>query len=434
MRKRTAFILALLFYASILPWTGRAAYFNYDVNNLVVKTSPWVDVRAHLPASYVTDGSVDYSTQIQTAATAANGTCLLLPKGGWYVGTTGIQFDNTACIIGFGSSYGEDNNSSTIIYGGTGAAITVGQDSATARVYNAFLQNFRIKATGDATTSATAIGLKFLNSHYGVTQNLVVRGFTGGKGIWSGATSGNFGASNSFHSNMLWNNLIGMDFAGVDPLYADFASQVFGGSIIGTDNSLGMGIRVDQHAGGTQIYGPDVETVLTGYKISGDHVGLFGTRSEFIGGNHIEIDNTANHTQIFGPNFYSGTVANWVVDANGDTLYSGSRANIRLLPSYFYMLNNIPITMEDNTAVGRNVLIADPTNILLFGATGGFTANHAVGDWKAATSGNSFTIMGKDKFLIDDISSYDNNAAAVAGGLAVKTIYKTSAGQLMIVY
>jgi hypothetical protein len=402
--------------------------------SLLDAVTAWEDVRKYLPVSYVTDGSVDYSTQIQEAATAANGTCLLLPKGSWYVGTTGIQFDNTACIIGLGSSYGEDSNSSTILYGGTGAAITVGQDSATARVYNAFLKNFRIKATGGATTSATAIGLKFLNSHYGMTQNLVIRGFTGGKGIWAGATSGNFGASNSFHSNMLWNNLIGMDFAGVDPLYADFASQVFGGSIIGTDNSLGIGIRVDQYAGGTQIYGPDVETALTGYKISGDHVGLFGTRSEFISGNHIEIDNTASQTQIFGPNFYNGTVANWVVDSSGDTFYGGSRSNIRLLPNYLYMLSGVPITMEDNTAIGRNVVIADPTNIMLFGATNGFTANHAVGNWKAATSGNTFTIMGKDKFLFDDISSYDNNAAAVGGGLATGTVYKTSTGVLMVVY
>ena len=98
------------------------------------------------------------------------------------------------------------------------------------------------------------------------------------------------------------------------------------------------------------------------------------------------------------------------------------------------MLSGVPITMEDNTAIGRNVVIADPTNIMLFGATNGFTANHAVGNWKAATSGNTFTIMGKDKFLFDDISSYDNNAAAVGGGLATGTVYKTSTGVLMVVY
>jgi len=81
--------------------------------------------------------------------------CIFLPKGTFLI-STGLIFDTTACMIGSGSSYGEDTNSSTILSSGGNAAITVGQDSSTERVYNAYLSNFRIKASGTATTSATA--------------------------------------------------------------------------------------------------------------------------------------------------------------------------------------------------------------------------------------------------------------------------------------
>ena len=40
-----------------------------------------VDIRAYLPAGYVTDGSVDYSTEIQSAITA--GSRIFMPKGTW---------------------------------------------------------------------------------------------------------------------------------------------------------------------------------------------------------------------------------------------------------------------------------------------------------------------------------------------------------------
>jgi len=60
--------------------------------------------------------------------------------------------------------------------------------------------------------------------------------------------------------------------------------------------------------------------------------------------------------------------------------------------------------------------------------------NYSSGNWYFATGTDTFNIMGKDQFHIDDLSSYDNNAAAVTGGLAVGTVYRTSTGVLMIVY
>ena len=48
-------------------------------NDLITK-GPWVDVRAYLPAGYVTDGSVDYSTQVQAVLDALQpGDTLLVP-------------------------------------------------------------------------------------------------------------------------------------------------------------------------------------------------------------------------------------------------------------------------------------------------------------------------------------------------------------------
>ena len=50
--------------------------------NVISKSSPYIDARAYLPSGYVTDGSVDYSTQINEAITAAyalGGGVVLLP-------------------------------------------------------------------------------------------------------------------------------------------------------------------------------------------------------------------------------------------------------------------------------------------------------------------------------------------------------------------
>lgn len=74
--------------------TERAS-LDYKIHNL-----GWIDIRDYLPVGYVTDGSVDYSTYLQTAANAAAGKTLLIPPGSWKgkfsTSTTGSR------IIGMG--------------------------------------------------------------------------------------------------------------------------------------------------------------------------------------------------------------------------------------------------------------------------------------------------------------------------------------------
>ena len=159
MKRYTSWVLALLFYATQLPWAG-AAFFNYNAHNmtgdggnisgfdngtftgtlsapkigsatdngyfndLIVK-GPWVDVRAFLPDGYVTDGSVNYGAQLLEAAayTNANNIPLIFPPG-TYLTSSSLSFDNTPYLSG----------SNTVIeYSGTGSAVVL---SGTVDVYH----------------------------------------------------------------------------------------------------------------------------------------------------------------------------------------------------------------------------------------------------------------------------------------------------------
>lgn len=71
----------------------------------IITKGPWFDVRAFLPDGYVTDGSVDYATQIQAAIdeikTVGNG-CLLIPLGTFRVNTS---LDCTGFLGAVGTTY-----------------------------------------------------------------------------------------------------------------------------------------------------------------------------------------------------------------------------------------------------------------------------------------------------------------------------------------
>ncbi len=88
-----------------IPWSN--AYTRTIRPADLITKGPWVDVRAYLPAGYVTDGSVDYSTQVQQALDniTANGT-LVIPltvgvgAASW-VGLT-IASKSYVSIVGMG--------------------------------------------------------------------------------------------------------------------------------------------------------------------------------------------------------------------------------------------------------------------------------------------------------------------------------------------
>ncbi len=74
-------------------WDGTGSI---NIGNFITK-DPWVDIRAYLPAGFVIDGSVDYSTQIQAAITAAANKTLLIPIN---IGiSTAITIPSTVSVI-----------------------------------------------------------------------------------------------------------------------------------------------------------------------------------------------------------------------------------------------------------------------------------------------------------------------------------------------
>ena len=72
-------------------------------NKLTQVKDPYTDLRAYLPAGYVTDGSVNYASCIQAAITdMPDGGTLLFPKGSWMVDNTTIYLtsaNNNATYI-----------------------------------------------------------------------------------------------------------------------------------------------------------------------------------------------------------------------------------------------------------------------------------------------------------------------------------------------
>ncbi len=91
--------------------------YGYDF----ITKGPWIDVRAYLPAGFVTDGSVDYSTQIQTAINAATGKPFYLPYGTYLTSKitlpSGITIDGVGTLklkAGANTSIFEASNKSNI--------------------------------------------------------------------------------------------------------------------------------------------------------------------------------------------------------------------------------------------------------------------------------------------------------------------------------
>ena len=68
--------------------------------DIVVK-DPLIDIRAYLPAGYVTDGSVDYTTQIQLAFDDAAYKTVFIPSGIWQITST-IDVPVSCSVIGIG--------------------------------------------------------------------------------------------------------------------------------------------------------------------------------------------------------------------------------------------------------------------------------------------------------------------------------------------
>ena len=68
------------------------------LNNYMQKGQGWLDIRAFLPSDFVTDGSVDYTTEIQ-AAVDADPPVLFIPEGTW---ACNLSIDGKVNVVGTG--------------------------------------------------------------------------------------------------------------------------------------------------------------------------------------------------------------------------------------------------------------------------------------------------------------------------------------------
>lgn len=68
-----------------LPSVGDIDTWGTDLNNYLQKGQGWTDIRSFLPSGFVTDGSVDYSTEVQAGITAMEAGATLFVSGKYLI-------------------------------------------------------------------------------------------------------------------------------------------------------------------------------------------------------------------------------------------------------------------------------------------------------------------------------------------------------------
>ena len=137
------------------------------------------DLREFLPEGFVSDGSVDYATQIVNALAtirSAGGGLLLLPKGIWWHGTTGLVLRGVdASDVGgaLGGSVvgiiGVSKRDSILKFSGTGEGLYLNTSDSSYHGIT-LLRGFHLKGTG---TEPGSVGLR-LGTTGGESSKLVV--------------------------------------------------------------------------------------------------------------------------------------------------------------------------------------------------------------------------------------------------------------------
>ena len=124
------------------------------VDQLIMK-DPYMDVRAHLPSGYVTDGTQDYTTEFGTAKTAAvaAGVPLFIPAGTWKASISVLDADDDLKIIGV-------NREDSILDAPNNATATIGIASGAEDIN---IRNLRI-VNSAATNNGTHYGVGAVNA------------------------------------------------------------------------------------------------------------------------------------------------------------------------------------------------------------------------------------------------------------------------------
>ena len=284
----------------------------------------------------VCDGSTDDHAAIQSAINAAQaasptGGLILFPNATCYLGTVGLSITgNSVHLVGQGGG-ALSNTGTTLTYGGSGAAITVGGQSAFN--YNDQIDYLQIQAVGTAISSSTASGLVLNNSQYFISHGLGVYNFQAGPGVVSQANgSGYYTASNSFYDVNIYNNLVGVRSTVVNSGTGENILGIHGGWIIGRASSgspIAGSIGLDLQASNAGVFeNIDVETFAIGFKVGSTATAggnrFMGTHGEF---NTQEISLLAGsiHNVFQGHHAAeSGGYASVWSDAGTDNHYYGS--------------------------------------------------------------------------------------------------------------
>ena len=348
--------------------------------NLSNRSTDFVSVKDY---GAVGDGVTDDTAAIQAALTV--GGYIFFPAGNYLISST-LTLSKTSYLTGAAASFGDSAAASNLVYTGSAVALQIGSG---ARIYNVRIDTLRITASGSAASSASAIGLKLLNSNYAYITNLVVRGFAAGIGVQCTASGSGIGALNTFAGAMVWSNKTGFSFAGASVGVADYSSVLMGGTVIGDGTAGTVGLIVDQYSQDLMAYGTDFEScdvcvdLYGNGNTSGGGVKLIGTRTEFQTTMAVRVNATTNRTSLIGHRFAGGTSATWLSDSGVQTFRTDTDANIRLNAASLEILNNIPLTMQDSGGTARSVLKFSTGNTVLAGSSdySGFNGNYGLGTW-----------------------------------------------------
>jgi len=261
----------------MLPWNMAAAtdYFNVNARNLVVKESPWVDVRAHLPTGYVTDGSVDYSTQLQAAVdnAATRGTTLFIPDMILSFGTT-INVPSLKPLRIAGVLY-------------TGGIADPGNNS-----YDSFQTGTRLKytGTGDAFYLFTTRSITFEN----LTLMGPGRGVPGSRGI-----HGSYSSTTNIYGCLIFNFDTGLYLDGANgDLNTIKGSRInnvnIGVDLVGSQNYINLIIDTAIIARICIRNGYSTRVTVIGGGHSPAYSVLYHTTIASVSGQNVTLDNGAN--------------------------------------------------------------------------------------------------------------------------------------------
>ena len=309
------------------------------------------------------DGITDDTVTIQASIDRlTNGGTLFFPKGKYKITSSLLIYRHGMRMVGEGDGFMPTDVNSTIIYDGNDAAVLVSAST----VYRFEISRLSVRASGVALTSSTAIGIKFVNSHYGNVDRCTVRDFNNGTGILFTGVN-NASVTNTINCT-IHECFIGIDITGTTPAYSSNHIILNGGGIIGKTPVIAgsIGIACRGYGGGHMIYGTDIELFETGLLCENMvDIAVFGIRTEDITLNHINISPTCSKIQIFSPMPYgSGThFANYAADTT-----QVSATDTKLGNTVIH--NNKIIYLNDTSGSGKPFAKMTTGNIVLLGSSG----------------------------------------------------------------